>query len=111
MGRQGLMPPWKPLGPVDQFEDDRQLRPAESAIIRDWLAAGAPEGDPRDLPPPPTLITGSTGRKLGTPDLVAPKPHPYTVPARGPATVPPFLPPLPLDRPRDVRAQLFPPHT
>src|SRR5437660_1263526 len=48
--RPGLMPPWKPLGPVDQFEDDRQLRPAERAMIRDWLATGAREGDPRELP-------------------------------------------------------------
>src|SRR5437764_4258853 len=43
----GLMPPWKPLGPIDQFEDDRQLRPAERTSIHDWLAAGAPDGDPR----------------------------------------------------------------
>src|SRR5258708_29140475 len=60
--KPGLMPPWKPLGPVNQFEDDRQLRPAEWAIIRDWLAAGAPEGGPRELPPLPTPTTGLTLR-------------------------------------------------
>src|SRR5882762_8833747 len=53
--RPGVMPPWKPVGQLDDFEDDRRLRPNESALIRDWIAAGAPEGDPRDLPPRPTL--------------------------------------------------------
>src|SRR5229473_190682 len=97
------------IGPFDQFEDDRQLRPAEWAMLRDWLAAGAPEGDPRDLPPLPTVITGSTGWKLGPPDLVVTMPQPYAVPAGGGDTFRTFVLPIPIDRPRYVRAMEFRP--
>ena len=44
-----------------------------------WVADGAPEGDPRDLPAPRQLSSGSLG---GKPDLVLRPDQPFTVPAR-----------------------------
>lgn len=45
------MPPWKPVAGFGEFLDVRRLGEAEIASIRDWVAAGAPEGDPAVLPP------------------------------------------------------------
>ena len=104
--RAGVMPPWKPLGPLDGFEDDRRLRPNESALLRDWIAAGAPEGDPRDLP---VLPTWKSGWQLGTPDLIVTMPQAYTVRAGGGDAFRTFVLPIPLDRTRYVRALEFRP--
>src|SRR5574339_499531 len=52
------MPPWPPVPGHGDFVGERRLADAEIARLRAWLAAGAPEGDPRDLPSPrifPTL--------------------------------------------------------
>jgi hypothetical protein len=46
----GEMPPWKPANAHGTFEGERALSDAEIETISDWVAAGAPEGDPRDLP-------------------------------------------------------------
>ncbi|HEV3141112.1 MAG TPA: tetratricopeptide repeat protein, partial [Vicinamibacterales bacterium] len=104
--RPGLMPPWKPLGPVDQFEDDRRLRADERAVISAWLREGAPEGDPRDLPPAPTW---KSGWGLGAPDLVVTMPQAYTVPPAGGDTFRTFVLPIPVTRARYVRAMEFRP--
>src|SRR5436190_21414286 len=37
--RPNVMPPWKPVGQLDDFEDDRRLRPIEWAMFRNWIAA------------------------------------------------------------------------
>jgi len=104
--RPGVMPPWKPVGPLDDFEDDRRLRPNEAALLADWIAAGAPEGDRSDLP---TLPGWKSGWQLGTPDLVVTMPQPYTVPAGGGDTFRTFVLPIPIDRARYVRALEFRP--
>ena len=44
-----------------------------------WVADGAPEGDPRDLPPARQFSPGALG---GKPDLVLRSDQPFTVPAR-----------------------------
>jgi len=102
----GAMPPWKAIGQPDDFADDRRLRPAESTALRAWIAAGAPEGDPRDLLPPPTW---KGGWQLGTPDVVITMPQAFTVPAAGGDTFRTFVLPIPLDRVRYVRAMEFRP--
>jgi len=61
------MPPWKPVPGFGDFLDPRRLPDADIALIERWVAAGAPEGDPRDLPPPRELPGTWT---LGAPDLV-----------------------------------------
>ncbi|HYM22265.1 MAG TPA: hypothetical protein VEU08_03630, partial [Vicinamibacterales bacterium] len=104
-----VMPPWKPLGPVDQFEDDRQLRPSERETLRRWMSAGGPEGDPRELPPMPALARLKSGWQLGTPDLVVSMPQPYTVAAGGGDVFRTFVLPIPIERARYVRALEFRP--
>src|SRR5215813_9473971 len=51
--RRGAMPPWfieKQIG-IQRFKDDISLSDAEIAKIAKWVDAGAPRGNPADLPP------------------------------------------------------------
>lgn len=46
------MPPWhidKSVG-IQEFKNDRSLTDAEIATVVKWVDAGAPKGDPKDLP-------------------------------------------------------------
>ena len=46
------MPPWKASSHFGlKFKDERTLAEKDIATIGAWAEAGAPEGDPRDLPP------------------------------------------------------------
>ena len=68
----GVMPPWyieKNIG-IQQYKEDPSLSEAELAKIAQWVAAGAPEGNPADLPPPIKLDDGSTKWSIGEPDLI-----------------------------------------
>jgi mono/diheme cytochrome c family protein len=61
------MPPWPPVPGHGDFEGERRLADADIQRLRAWVQAGAPEGDPRDLPPPrafPALWSA------GPPDVV-----------------------------------------
>jgi mono/diheme cytochrome c family protein len=73
------MPPWKAVKGYGDLAGERRLSDAEVATIARWVAAGAPEGDPHDLPPPREFAAASG---LGTPDLVLRPEQPYTVAAR-----------------------------
>ena len=81
-----VMPPWhvdKNIG-VRAFKNDRSLSDEQINTIVSWVDAGAPEGDPRDLPPPATFPdpTGwQFSKQFGEPDLVLKSP-PYTLAAR-----------------------------
>ena len=48
----GTMPPWSPSAACNTYRHDRSLAPDERATVLEWIAAGAPEGDPADEPPP-----------------------------------------------------------
>jgi mono/diheme cytochrome c family protein len=72
------MPPWKALPGYGDLAGERRLSDAEIATVARWVAAGAPEGDPRDLPPPREF---SAAPAVGTPDLVLRPERPFTVPA------------------------------
>ena len=61
------MPPWFADARFGAFANDARLSAAEIDSIKAWVDEGAPQGDPRDLPPAPTFIEGW---KLGTPDRV-----------------------------------------
>jgi peroxiredoxin len=52
------MPPWHADPQHGRFANENRLTDAELALIRNWVAAGAPEGNPADLPPPKTYATG-----------------------------------------------------
>src|SRR5262249_24124562 len=56
----GVMPPWyveKNLG-IQQFQNDPSLSDEEIALIAKWADAGAPRGNPADMPPPKTWPDG-----------------------------------------------------
>jgi mono/diheme cytochrome c family protein len=72
------MPPWKPVAGFGEFLDVRRLGESEIASIRDWVAAGAPEGDPKDLPPPRQWPDTWT---LGAPDTVLAPESAFEVPS------------------------------
>jgi len=73
------MPPWKALQGYGEFIGERRLSDAEVAMVARWVADGAPEGDPRDLPAPRQFSSSSLGGKT---DLVLRPDQPFTVPAR-----------------------------
>jgi hypothetical protein len=82
--RAGVMPPWfveKDIG-IQSFKGDPSLSHAEIAAIAAWADAGAPLGNPADMPPPRAASTG-TGWTIGQPDLVLTSKE-VTVPATGP---------------------------
>src|SRR5438045_1722516 len=45
------MPPWLPTEP--HFQHEMKLTAGQIALLGAWAAAGAPEGNPRETPPPP----------------------------------------------------------
>jgi mono/diheme cytochrome c family protein len=61
------MPPWKAAEGCGEFRDVRRLADADIETIARWVEAGAPEGNPADMPPP---LTFSDDWQMGTPDAV-----------------------------------------
>jgi hypothetical protein len=76
-----IMPPWHASteegGP---FRDARVMSRSEIDALASWAAAGAPEGDPKDAPPPRTF---PSDWPMGEPDLVLSSPEPYELEASG----------------------------
>jgi hypothetical protein len=81
------MPPWHidPSVGVQRFKNDMSLTDEQIDTIVRWVDAGAPEGDPKDLPPPkPALATNEWQGVMdgfGQPDLVIRSPE-FTMPAK-----------------------------
>ncbi len=71
------MPPWA-ADPAHSMKmgNDRSLRQAEIDTLVAWAGAGAPRGNPADLPPAPTF---ASGWQLGEPDFVFEQPVAWTV--------------------------------
>jgi mono/diheme cytochrome c family protein len=69
-----FMPPWLPEPGLRAFLGERRLTDAQIELLRLWVEAGAPEGDPADLPPAPRFTEGWA---LGEPDLVLETPRPF----------------------------------
>lgn len=75
------MPPWHANPEHGKFRNDRSLTGDEKSQIDRWVAAGAPEGDKQDLPPPREY---TLGWQIGEPDAVYyMREQPYDVPAAG----------------------------
>lgn len=100
------MPPWPAEPGYGHFLNERRLTDAEVATIAAWADAGAPEGDPKDLPPAPTF---PEGWQLGTPDLVLTVSEAFNVPADGPDLFRCFVVPIDLPENRTVAAVEFRP--
>jgi Copper type II ascorbate-dependent monooxygenase, C-terminal domain. len=78
--QSGKMPPWFADPRYGRFSNAMSLTPAEKDTLAKWTDAGAPEGDPKDLPPPVDWVEGW---QIGKPDKVFELPVPYDVPASG----------------------------
>jgi len=76
----GIMPPWHADKAHGKFANERGLTDLERVAIQRWANNGAPQGDPKDLPPAPKYVDGWA---LGEPDAVVSMPLDYKVPADG----------------------------
>jgi len=81
------MPPWhidKTVG-VQKFKNDMSLSDDQINTIVRWADAGAPQGDPKDMPAPkqwPSENEWKAVKELGQPDIIV-KSEYYTMPAKG----------------------------
>lgn len=80
--RENRMPPWHASPEHGSFANDRSMTAEEKQVLYDWAAAGAPQGDPANLPEPLQFTSG--WQLPREPDLVIPaSPEPFAVPATG----------------------------
>src|SRR6476661_4115700 len=78
------MPPWfidRNVG-IQKFKGDPSLTDKEIDTIVKWADAGAPQGNPADMPKP--VDFGSLDAWHIKPDLVVKMPKPFRLKARGP---------------------------
>ncbi len=75
-----VMPPWLADPHVGAFSNDRTMPQAEVQKIVAWVDGGAPEGDPKEMPPLPHF---DTGWNIGKPDLTIDIGRSFDVPAQG----------------------------
>ncbi len=104
---QGTMPPWHASttegGP---FRDARVLTGRERKTLTNWAEAGAPEGDPKDAPPPREW---KSDWLLGPPDLIVKMSESYSLDASGPDEYRVFVLPSGLTQGRWIAAADFKP--
>jgi hypothetical protein len=79
---EGRMPPWHAHPAHGKFRNERRISLQDKQILRQWIDAGTPRGDPAGLPEP---VQYSTDWQLPRkPDLVLPmRSRPFLVPATG----------------------------
>ncbi|MBY0586812.1 thioredoxin family protein [bacterium] len=78
---QERMPPWFANPAHGKFVNDARLTEAEKSTILAWVDAGAPMGDPKDLPEPRQFVPGWN---IGEPhEIIAMAEKPYDVPLEG----------------------------
>jgi hypothetical protein len=77
---QRKMPPWFADPHYGKFSNDRSLKRSEIDTLVAWVDAGAPKGDPKDMPPPREFVDGWA---IPKPDAVIELPTPYLIPANG----------------------------
>jgi mono/diheme cytochrome c family protein len=102
------MPPWKAEPGFGDFADARRLDDPQIALLKRWVAGGAPEGDVATLPPLPVF---PQGWQLGTPDLILTMPEAYQLPAEGRDVYRCFVLPTSLPEDSYVKAVEFHPGT
>jgi hypothetical protein len=97
------MPPWhidRHIG-IQSFKDDPSLTDDEIALIGRWVDAGAPRGNPADMPPARVFADNSQwGFK---PDIVINYPA-YKVPAAGPDLFGNLYADIPIAKDRYIKA-------
>jgi hypothetical protein len=98
------MPPWhidKNVG-IQEFKGDLSLPDNDIATIAAWVDAGAPLGNPADMPPQREFADGSEWQ-IGKPDLIVTFPK-HNVPASGPDLFPNLSAPTGLTEDRYIKA-------
>ncbi len=109
------MPPWfidKTVG-IQHFSNDISLSAEQVQTIVRWVDAGAPQGSPKDMPPPKTWDDDNgwkLSKQFGQPDFVL-KSDDYTMPAKGQDVWFKPLTSIPVTEPRWVRAVEIRPST
>ncbi len=76
----GKMPPWFADPHYGKFSNSMGLIASDIETLAKWADAGAPKGDPKDLPPPVQWVEGWG---IGKPDKVYELPQAFDVPASG----------------------------
>ena len=98
------MPPWhvaRDLG-IQRFKNNRSLTDAEIQVLVRWVDAGAPLGDPNDLPAPLSW-SDTNAWQLGAPDVIVSLPR-RSVAATGPDSWTDYIVDAGLAEDRYVRA-------
>jgi tetratricopeptide (TPR) repeat protein len=98
------MPPWLPEPGHGEFLNTRRLSDEQIALIQHWVQQGAPQGDEKHAPAPPTF---PDGWQLGTPDLVVKSADAYTLNAGRDDAFRTLVVPVPSAQARYVRAIEF----
>lgn len=76
----GQMPPWHATQAHGTFQNDRRLSDQDKATLIQWVDAGAPQGDVKDMPPQPKY---SEGWEIGKPDAIFSMAKEFEVPDSG----------------------------
>jgi len=75
------MPPWHADPKIGHFSNDSRLTDEQRSLIDEWVAAGAPEGDPAELPESPVF---AEGWQIPEPDeVIYMRKKPFEVPEDG----------------------------
>jgi len=98
---EGAMPPWHADMPHGTFLNERGLTDAEKATLFRWVANGAPQGDPKDMPSAPEYPQGWS---IGKPDAVFEMAEDYKVPAEGVIAYEHFYIPTNFTEPKWIQA-------
>jgi hypothetical protein len=101
-----FMPPWKAEPGYGSFQNERRLTDEQIAMLGDWAASGAPEGDPAEKPTPPVF---AEGWQAGQPEKVFTLPEQFSLAADGGDQYRCFVVPMNLDHDVYVRSFEFRP--
>ena len=96
-----FMPPWLPEPGYGDFADIRRLSDQDRAVLKRWISARMPQGDPSVAPAPPHY---DETWLMGKPDLVLKVTRPFTLNAGGTDIFRNFILPYPLKKTEYVRA-------
>ena len=79
----GRMPPWHADPAHGEFTNARQMSEEDKQTLRDWVAAGTPYGDVKELPEPPEFTSGGWDLPR-EPDVVYEmRDRPFSIPSDG----------------------------
>lgn len=75
-----IMPPWSAVPGHGEFKDERRLSEADIATLARWVDAGAPMGNPKDMP---AKAVFNDNWAFGEPDLIYKMPEAFSLSGNG----------------------------